>query len=138
MDFDAFAKLKEAKAAIQDAGAQKAVELLGDINTVLQVLPDAGYEVGELEVELGVTPKVTIDLRIGRAVNEDKLKDILAANQNNKMLAAVLSTLMHASKFQDAVSVETIELQNVKVILSTPPNVALQWKQKAAAATAAA
>ena len=44
----------------------------------------------------------------------------------------------HASKFQDAVSVETLELQNVKVILSTPPNVALQWKQKAAAATAAA
>jgi hypothetical protein len=138
MGFDAFAKLKEAKSAIQDAGAQRAVELLADINTVLQVLPDAGYEVGELEVELGVTPKMTMNLRIGRAVNEDRLKEILAANQNNKMLAAVLSALMQAGKFQDAVSVETLELQNVKIILSTPPNVALQWKQKVAAATAAA
>ena len=97
MGFDAFAKLKEAKSAIQDAGAQRAVELLADINTVLQVLPDAGYEVCELEVELAVTPKMTMNLRIGRAVNEDKLKDILAANQNNKMLAAVLSALMQAS-----------------------------------------
>lgn len=136
MAFDALNKLKQAKDAIQDVGTQKTLQLMSDLNLVLSLLPDAGYEVTGMEVELGVTPKVTIELRLGRVVNEDRLKTILD-KADNAMLAAILPSLVQASKLQDAVSVETLELRDVKVVMTATPNVALQWKQKTAAKAAA-
>ena len=129
MGFDALNKVKQATNAIADLGTQKTVQLLSDLNLILNLLPDAGYEVGEMEVELGVTPKVTLDLKLGRAVNEARLKTILD-RVDNAMLAAIISSLIQASKLQDAVSVETLELKDVKVVMTAAPNVALQWKQK--------
>ncbi|HET9304740.1 MAG TPA: hypothetical protein VFO46_01820 [Candidatus Sulfotelmatobacter sp.] len=129
MGFDALNKVKQATNAIADLGTQKTVQLLSDLNLILNLLPDAGYEVGEMEVELGVTPKVTLDLKLGRAVNEARLKTILE-RVDNAMLAAIISSLIQASKLQDAVSVETLELKDVKVVMTAAPNVALQWKQK--------
>lgn len=137
MAFDALNKFKQAKDMVADAATQKTVQLLSDLNLVLGMLPDAGYEVGEMEVELGVTPKVTINLKLGRAVNEARLKTILD-NMDNAVLSGIIASLIQASKLQDAVSVDTLELKDVKVVMTATPNVALQWKQKLPANTAAA
>jgi hypothetical protein len=131
MDFD-LSKVKIGKDAVADLATQKTIQLLSDLNLVLGMLPDAGYEVGEMEVELGIAPKVTVSLKLGRAPNEARLKSILE-KMNNTMLSAIVSALIQASKLQDAVSVETLELKDVKVILTAVPNVSLQWKQKVAA-----
>jgi hypothetical protein len=130
-------KLKVGKDMVADLATQKTVQLLSDLNLVLGMLPDAGYEVGEMEVELGLTPKVTISLNLGRAPNEARLKAILE-KVDNAILATIITSLMQASKLQDAVSVPTLELKDVRVVLTTPPNVALQWKQKVTAGQVAA
>jgi hypothetical protein len=129
MAFDALNKLKALKDTASDLATQKTVQLLSDLNLVLGLLPDAGYEVGEMEVELGATPRVTIALKLGRAANEARLKTILD-KVDNSMLAAIITSLIQASKLQEAVSVETLELKDVKVILTATPYVSLQWKQK--------
>ena len=131
MDFD-LSKVKIGKDAVADMATQKTIQLLSDLNLVLGMLPDAGYEVGEMEVELGIAPKVTVSLKLGRAPNEARLKSILE-KMNNAMLSAIVTALIQASKLQDAVSVETLELKDVQVILTAVPNVSLQWKQKVAA-----
>jgi hypothetical protein len=79
-----------------------------------------------------ITPKVTVGLKLGRAPNEGRLKAILE-KMDNAMLSAIVTALIQASKLQDAVSVETLELKDVKVSLTAVPNVSLQWKQKVAA-----
>lgn len=137
MGFDSLNKLKHMKEAIADAGTEKTVQLLSDLNLVLGLLPDAGFEIGEVEVELGLVPKVTISLKLGSAVNEARLKS-LQEKMDNAMLSAVLSSLIQASKLQDAVSVETLALKDVKVVMTAAPTVALQWKQKVETKTAAA
>ena len=71
MDFSPLSKIKD---KVSDVSTQKTLELMSDVNVILTSLPDAGFQIGELEVELGVTPKVTVDVRIGPAINEDKLK----------------------------------------------------------------
>lgn len=137
MGFDSLNKLKHMKEAIADAGTEKTVQLLSDLNLVLGLLPDAGFEIGEVEVELGLVPKVTISLKLRGAVNEARLKS-LQEKMDNAMLSAVLSSLIQASKLQDAVSVETLALKDVKVVMTAAPTVALQWKQKVETKTAAA
>jgi hypothetical protein len=137
MGFDSLNKLKQVKESIADAGTQKTVQLLSDLNLVLGMLPDAGFEIGEVEVELGFAPKVTISLKLGRAVNQARLES-LQENIDNAMLSAILTSLIQASKLQDAVSVETLALKDVKVVMTPAPTVALQWKPRAEAKTAAA
>jgi hypothetical protein len=137
MAFDALNKLKAAKDAAADLGIQKTVQLLSDLNLVLGLLPDAGYEIGGMEIELGITPKVTLSLKLGAATNETRLTAILD-KVDNTMLSAIITSLIQASKLQAAVSVETLELKDVKVVLTASPNVVLQWKQKVATRTIAA
>jgi hypothetical protein len=137
MAFDALNKLKAAKDAAADLGTQKTVQLLSDLNLVLGLLPDAGYDVGDMEVELGIAPKVTIGLKLGRAANEARLKALLD-KVDNAVLATIITSLIQASKLQEAVSVETLELKDIKVELTATPTVALQWKQKVAANKVAA
>jgi hypothetical protein len=137
MGFNSFNKLKEMKDAVKDAGTEKTVQLLSDLNLVLAMLPDAGYDVAEVEVELGLAPRITIGLKVGGTVNEARLKSI-QEKANNAMLSAIVSSLMQASKMQDAVNLETLVLKDVKVEMTASPTVSLQWKQKAGAKTAVA
>jgi len=137
MGFDSLNKLKQMKEAVADAGTEKTVQLLSDLNLVLGLLPDAGFEIGEVEVELGLAPKVTISLKLGRAINEARLKSI-QEKMDNAMLSAVLSALIQASKLQDAVNVETLALKDIQVVMTAAPTVSLQWKQKLETKTAAA
>ncbi len=129
--------LNKLKGGVADVATQKTVQLLSDLNLVLGLLPDAGYEVGEMEVELGIAPKITVGLKLGRAANEARLKAILD-KVDNAALATIIKSLIEASKLQDAVSVETLELQEVKVVLTPVPSVSMQWKQKVAVSKLAA
>ena len=135
MDFNPLSKIKD---KVADVSTQKAVELMSDVNVILTALPHAGFQIGELEVELGVTPKITVDVKIGQTISEDKLKAVLLANPNNVLLSITLNALLQASKLQKTVSVETLELKDVKIAMTTTPTVALQWKEKAIAKTVAA
>ncbi|HVI07227.1 MAG TPA: hypothetical protein VND65_02925, partial [Candidatus Binatia bacterium] len=110
MGFDSFNKLKQVKEAIAEVGTEKTVQLLGDLNLVLGLLPDAGFDVSEVEVELGLAPRVSISLKLGGAVNEARLKS-LQENADNAMLSAVLSSLIQASKLQNALNVDTLALK---------------------------
>jgi hypothetical protein len=134
MPFDVAGALKKTKDALADFGAEKTREALSEVNLLLKLLPDAGYEVGQLEVELGVPPKVTIDLKAEPGVNEDKLDAILRDNQDKSVLVAILGSLIQANKLRDAVKVETLELKDVRVVLTASPNITLQWKEKSASA----
>jgi hypothetical protein len=135
MDFNPLSRIKE---KVTDVSTQKALELMSDVNVILAALPHAGFQIGELEVELGVTPKITVDVKIGQTISEDKLKAVLLANPNNVLLSITLNALLQASKLQKTVSVETLELKDVKIAMTTTPTVALQWKEKAIAKTVAA
>ena len=118
---------------------QKAFEMMADVNVILAALPDAGFEIGGVDVELGAAaPKLTVEINIGQAIRQDKIKDVLAGNPNNFLLTATFNALLQASNLQQALSADTIELKSVKIELAATPTVTVQWKQKAAAKTAAA
>ena len=118
---------------------QKAFEMMSDVNVILAALPDAGFQIGGVDVELGAsTPKLTVEVNIGQAIRQDKIKDVLAANPNNFLLTATFTALLQASNLQQALSADTIELKTVKIELATTPTVTVQWKEKAAVKAVAA
>jgi hypothetical protein len=137
MNLDPMAKLQGLKEKAMDLGTQKATEAMRQANQLLRLLRDAGYKVGELEVEVGVPPTITIDLKPGPLTNDSKLDKVFQANKDNDVLALVLGTLIQANKLRDMVNLDTIELKDAKIVLRASPSISLHWKEKATASAAA-
>lgn len=136
MNFESLAKTVSSKVA--DVGAQKASETLDQANLLLKLLQDAGYQVGEVDVELGVPPAISVTLKTGPMLTDAKLDSIFEANQGNDALALVLGGLIQANKLRDKVKLETIALKDTKIVLKATPSISLHWKEKAAASAAGA
>lgn len=129
MNFESLAKTVSSKVA--DVGAQKAAETLDQANLLLKLLQDAGYQVGEVDVEL-------VTLKTGAMLTDAKLDSIYEANKGNDALALVLGGLIQANRLRDKVKLETIELKDTKIVLKATPSISLHWKEKAAATAAGA
>jgi hypothetical protein len=138
MNLNPMATLQKAKEAALDLGAQKGNEVMAQANQLLTLLQDAGYQVGELNMELAVPPIITIDLKTGPLVSDAKLDAIYQANKDNDVLSMILGALIQANKLRDKVKLETIELKDTKIVLKTPPSIGLHWKEKTVAAAAVA
>jgi hypothetical protein len=138
MNFDLKGAVQKAKEGVMDLGAQKAAEAMNQTNQLLRLLQDAGYKVGELEMEVGVPPTITINLKPGPLASDSKLDGIFQANKNNEVLALVLGSLIQANKLRDMVNLDTIELKDAKIVLRASPSISLHWKEKATASAGAA
>src|SRR5262249_15147617 len=89
MNLGSLGNLSDLKNKATGYANQKALEMMSDVNVILAALPDAGFQIGGVDVELGATaPKLTVEVNIGQAIRQDKIKDVLAGNPNNFLLAA--------------------------------------------------
>ena len=94
MNLGSLGKFTELKDKATGYANQKAFEMMGDVNVILAALPDAGFQIGGVDVELGAaTPKLTVEVNIGQAIRQDKIKAVLEANPNNFLLTATFTAL---------------------------------------------
>lgn len=130
-------KIQEAKKGLVEVGAQKADDIMGQANLLLKLLRDAGYQVGELDLELGLPPIVTLNVKPGPLASDSKLNAVCEANKDNSVLALILGGLIQANKLRDKVNSDALEFKSAKIVLRTTPSITLHWNEKALASTAA-
>jgi hypothetical protein len=130
--------LTDVAGALANVGMEKAQEVLAEINLMLQLLQTAGYVVASLDFELSLPPKVTIKLKTGPSVKEEKLATIVRDHADKKVVTTIVGSLIQANRLRSSVTVETLELDGVEIVLTTSPNITLQWKDKQQRASAAA
>jgi hypothetical protein len=122
--------MQEATETLASLGAEKSREILLQANLLLQLLQAAGYGIGSLEIELGIPPKITIKLKTGPAVKEEKLAAILREHADKKVITGIVASLIQANRLRDSVTVETLELGEVQIILTATPNITMQWTDR--------
>jgi hypothetical protein len=112
------------------AGLDKVKSAIGEITLYSTSLSQAGWDVRELEVELGLAPKLTARLKATGHASEDKLQLIVKENPDKKMLEAIVTSLIEASKLRTAAENGPLKLEDVEIgtILGAVPNVVLRFK----------
>ena len=130
--------MQEATETLASLGAEKSREILLQANLLLQLLQSAGYGIGSLEIELGIPPKITIKLKTGPAVKEEKLAAILREHADKKVITGIVASLIQANRLRDSVTVETLELGEVQIILTATPNITMQWADRTSSKPATA
>jgi len=100
-----------------DAASKKASEILAKLRSSASVIKKAGFEMGQVSVDVGIQPAVAVDFAMKKKVSEDEMKTLLEENKDNKILLAVLRTLSAVNKLD----ISGYKVEKITVVVSFPP-----------------
>jgi hypothetical protein len=133
MPFKIPGAIEDLAGGFADVGMQRTREAIAELNLLLGHLQRAGYDVGKVDIEIAVPPKITVNLKISRPVSEEKLNAILREQSDKAVTKALVSLLLRANQLRDGINVENLGLAEIQVVLTTSPQLMMSWKETAVA-----
>ncbi len=108
----------------QEMASDAAIALVDDFNQMLPVLSLAGYNLRELEIELGVPPKIISHFIFA---DEKTIEPSVALERltDNSLGYNLLKTLMYAEKNKQKISFNDMVFGHIEIELGVIPSVRL-------------
>jgi hypothetical protein len=97
-------------------------------NEALPYIERAGYDVTEIEVGLGLSPKVVPHLRMRELISEDEQASLLAETADKKLVNTILNSLFKASAARSKLKFRKFHFTDIELELSILPTVVLKFK----------
>ena len=97
-------------------------------NEALPYIERAGYDVTEIEVGLGLSPKVVPHLRIRELISEDEQLLLLEETRSLKLVNAILASLFRASAAHTKLQFKKFHFSDLELELSILPTVVLKFR----------
>ena len=95
-------KVGEKTAGVKDAALDKIGESLDEFNEAIPAIKALGFAVTDLNVGIGPMPEISAKLTGSiDSIEEEKIKELIGSNQDNKFLVTVLKGLQTASNVQN-------------------------------------
>ena len=116
---------------LADVAVAKAQEVLGLFNAALPLLEEAGCRPCEVEVEVGLPPKLVATFASGE-VSEETIARITAAHPDKKLACTILKMLAKGARLQKRLEVGRLHASTLAVELSLPPCLKLTFVSDAA------
>jgi hypothetical protein len=116
-------KLAELKAF----GAEKLDQTMAAFLNALPALRQAGYELREFEIELGITPKIIAHF-MPLPASDDEIAAAREALKDNKIGASMLSVLRRAGDVHRQVKVPGFQCAHMEVDVGVIPAVRLRYR----------
>jgi hypothetical protein len=116
-------------ADLKNVGAEALQGTVAEFNAVRPLFVQVGYRVQKVDVEIGLTPKLTFALRRVATVDDSAFEALLAAHQGNKVLATIVGALRQASLLQARVHFQGLHFMEVQVDLGIPPAIRLTFEE---------
>lgn len=102
-------------------------------NEALPYIERAGYVVTEIEVGLGLSPKVVPHLRLHEQISDEEKAALLDETQDKKLVNTILSSLFRASAARSKLNFNKFHFSDIELELSILPTVVLKFKPNNAA-----
>jgi len=97
-------------------------------NEALPYIERAGYDVTEIEVGLGLSPKVVPHLRLRQLIDEQEKLELLEETKDKKLVNTILSSLFRASAARSKLNFKKFHFSNIELELSILPTVVLKFR----------
>ena len=121
------AGLGEKAAGMGGLAAGKLNELLEDYRAAVETLETLGFEVTRFRVSMGVLPEINTSVRGSlKGVKEDEIRELVAKNEEKKILVAMLNALLAAKDFQARANLVEFGQVALNVKLGIPPNISFE------------
>ena len=105
------------------------LDVVSSLNDALPHLAKAGYTMDELEIEIGVPPKLIPHFTVDGALVENA-EQTLSDLEGNIIGSALFKALLKAAALQQKIVIKGMRFSRVEIELGIVPAVRLCYKQK--------
>jgi hypothetical protein len=109
----------------KEKGVDKVEEVFSIINQFKSLFSEAGYEVGGINVSLGLPPDISISFKFLGSVDDIKRKEIEIKVAESKLASILLSSLFKASDFAEKIKVGELKLKTINIKLGLIPSISV-------------
>jgi hypothetical protein len=120
--------ISEQAAKLRDASANKALEAIDAFNAALPLVHEAGYDLGEVSVELGIPPKVVASFTVSHEVSAEQFERLIEAHAERKFAILLLNALREAWKLQSRIKIIGMTPRGMSVELGFTPSVTIKFR----------
>jgi hypothetical protein len=114
-------KVGEKAASAKDAALEKISQSLDKFNEAIPAIKALGFAVTDLNVDMGAIPDVSAKITGSiDSIEEEKIKELIGSNEDNKFLVTVLKGLQTASNIQNKLGDLGFKGVEAEVKLSPP------------------
>jgi len=123
---------KEKAAEVSAAAEDKIDEIIDEFNRFMPLAEELGLSIASFDIEAGLLPQIKTSL-VGSIDNieNEAVERIIAENENNKLLIAVLKAILMAKGIHERLEGAYISVLKDLVIdikLGVPPSISCRFK----------
>ncbi len=113
-------KVTESSAASTD----KLTAILDEYRRAIASLEAFGLRVGKLRVTAGILPEVSTTI-VGSVdyIQPDRVRQLMEANPDKKILTSILSALLTATSIRETVDLKSLKSIAIDIVLGIPPKI---------------
>ncbi len=97
-------------------------------NEALPYIERAGFDVTEIEVGMGLDPKIVPHLRLRELISDEEKEVLLAETRSKRLINTILSSLFRASAARSKLSFRRFQFDSIELELSILPTVVLKFR----------
>ncbi len=102
-------------------------EYTTELNELIPSINAMGYEIKEIEIEVGISPKLIPHFAKVKDVSEEITQSELDKYKDKKLSIFILSSLVKASSMRDIINIGTLKFTEVELELSVIPAVKMKF-----------
>jgi hypothetical protein len=118
-----------AVSGIFGSGVDKLAEWVDDISAASPHLRAVGYRVGDLKLELSLTPRVVVELIKEADVHDEAFQAVLANHSGNKTLYTLVKMIQQARRVEAKIRLKEHRFVALEVELGLPPAVRMRYAE---------
>jgi hypothetical protein len=110
-------------AEIKDAGFAKLLETVDDFNASLPVLREAGYALSNVDIQIGLPPKIVAGFSVSSAVTGERVEALLQEHAEKKFTVLLMKALYQAWRLQTKIKIVGLQPKGLQVEIGLTPTV---------------
>jgi hypothetical protein len=113
---------------LKNLGGDTLSKTAQQFNEALPYIERAGYDVTEVEVALGLSPKVVPHLKLRELINEEEQKALLQETQGKTLVNTILASLFRASAARRKLNFKRFHFEEIELEIGLIPGVVLKFR----------
>ena len=124
---DASDSMKKVASDAKDASLEKLRQTIEDFNAALPLIREAGYAVGEVNIGVGLPPKIVATFTAAPDITEEHVNAVIEANADKKLTVLLVKSLLGAWKLQNRIAIAGMKPRGMAVELGLVPSVTIRF-----------
>jgi hypothetical protein len=113
--------------AVFDAGFGQIAQAVADFNGALPIVAEAGYALGEVSVEVSLSPKISASFTVAEALPDEQIERIESEHAESKLAVMIIRALHRASKLQGGLRIAGLRPMGLSIGIGLSPSVSIKF-----------